>query len=75
MKITHFCQLVRSATGMPAPDLALAQPPAEDAVALWPAEHGHGLWLIRQEADQTSLHSCPGGTVATVSFTLPGRPG
>lgn len=45
------------------------------AAASWPAEHGHGLWLIRQVADQTSVHSGPGGTVATVSFTLPGRPG
>jgi hypothetical protein len=45
------------------------------AAALWPAEHGHGLWLIRQVADQTSVHSGPGGTVATASFMLPGRPG
>ena len=40
----------------------------------WPAEHGHGLWLIRQVADQTSLRTGPGGTVATVSFILPGSP-
>jgi anti-sigma regulatory factor (Ser/Thr protein kinase) len=37
----------------------------------WPAEHGHGLWLIRQVADETSLQSGPGGTVARVSFSLP----
>jgi anti-sigma regulatory factor (Ser/Thr protein kinase) len=37
----------------------------------WPGEHGHGLWLVRQVADQASLRSGPGGTVATVSFTLP----
>jgi len=37
----------------------------------WPAEHGHGLWLIRQVADETSLHSGQGGTVARVSFSLP----
>jgi anti-sigma regulatory factor (Ser/Thr protein kinase) len=45
------------------------------AAAQWPAQHGHGLWLIRQVADRTSVHSGPRGTVATVSFTLPGRPG
>jgi anti-sigma regulatory factor (Ser/Thr protein kinase) len=45
------------------------------AAAWWPAEHGHGLWLIRQVADQTTVHSGPAGTVATVSFMLPGRPG
>lgn len=48
---------------------------AETAAAdSWPAEHGHGLWLIRQVADQTSLRTGPGGTVATVSFILPGSP-
>ena len=45
------------------------------AAALWPAEHGHGLWLIRQVADQISVHSAPGGKLATASFMLPGRPG
>ena len=38
-------------------------------------EYGHGLWLIRQVADQASVRSGPGGTVAVVSFALgpPGR--
>jgi anti-sigma regulatory factor (Ser/Thr protein kinase)/anti-anti-sigma regulatory factor len=44
------------------------------APAVWPVEHGHGLWLIRQVADQASLDCGPLGTVATVSFTL-GPPG
>jgi anti-sigma regulatory factor (Ser/Thr protein kinase) len=39
--------------------------------ARWHSERGHGLWLVRQVADQASLHSGPGGTIATVSFTLP----
>ena len=38
--------------------------------APWPAEPGHGLWLVRQVADQASWHSGPPGTVAEVSFRL-----
>lgn len=45
------------------------------AAARWPVEHGHGLWLIRRLADQSTVHSGSAGTVATVGFTLPGRPG
>ena len=46
-----------------------ADPPA------WAIEPGHGLWLVRQLADQASLRSGPSGTVAVISFTLrpPGR--
>ena len=36
--------------------------------ALWPVEHGHGLWLVTEIADQFSLESGPSGTVAVVSF-------
>jgi anti-sigma regulatory factor (Ser/Thr protein kinase) len=36
--------------------------------AQWPVEHGHGLWLVRQVADQASLDSGPSGTVAAVTF-------
>ena len=41
----------------------------------WNMEPGHGLWFIRQIADQASVRSGPGGTVAMVSFALaqPGR--
>lgn len=38
--------------------------------ALWRSEPGHGLWMVRQMADQTSLHSGPHGTTAAVFFTL-----
>jgi anti-sigma regulatory factor (Ser/Thr protein kinase) len=48
-----------------------SEPPAPPG---WPVEHGHGLWLIRQVADQASLDLGPLGTVATVSFAL-GPPG
>jgi anti-sigma regulatory factor (Ser/Thr protein kinase) len=37
----------------------------------WPSQHGHGLWLVQQVADQVSVRSGPDGTVATASFTLP----
>jgi hypothetical protein len=48
---------------------------APDA-AQWRTEPGHGLSLVRQVADQTSLRSGPSGTLATISFALaaPGPP-
>jgi anti-anti-sigma factor len=42
--------------------------------AQWTVEPGHGLWVVRQVADQASLHGGASGTVAAVSFTL-GPPG
>jgi len=36
----------------------------------WPAEDGHGLWLVRQVADQLDLRSGPRGTRAVVTFAL-----
>jgi anti-sigma regulatory factor (Ser/Thr protein kinase) len=36
--------------------------------APWPVEHGHGLWLVREIADQVSLESGTSGTVAVVIF-------
>jgi anti-anti-sigma factor len=58
--------------GVPASGAAGSQ--AADTVP-WNTEYGHGLWLIRQVADQASVRSGPGGTVAVVSFALgpPGR--
>src|SRR5271166_6066492 len=44
--------------------------PAE-AADRWPAADGHGLWLVRQVADQLDLRSGPGGTRAVVTFALP----
>jgi anti-anti-sigma factor len=38
--------------------------------ARWRTEPGHGLSLVRQIADQSSLTSGPDGTLATVSFAL-----
>ncbi len=49
------------------------QDAARDA-ARWRAETGHGLSLVRQVADQSSLTSSPDGTLASISFAL-GAPG
>ncbi len=40
----------------------------------WGAEPGHGLWLVRQVADQASWRSAADGTTALISFTLAGQP-
>jgi anti-sigma regulatory factor (Ser/Thr protein kinase) len=39
--------------------------------AWWPAEHGHGLWVVSQLADQTSLRCEPGSTRACARLPLP----
>jgi len=43
--------------------------------ALWDMKPGHGMWLARQVADQTSWSSGPSGTVAAASFRLEPRGG
>jgi anti-sigma regulatory factor (Ser/Thr protein kinase) len=40
-----------------------------------PVRPGHGLWVVRQVADQMEVLSGPGGTRATVAFALPSDPG
>src|SRR5258708_9521646 len=36
----------------------------------WQVEPGHGLWLVRQLADRTSLHPGINGSAAKMSFAL-----
>jgi anti-anti-sigma factor len=50
----------------------VTKPAGTGDVAQWRAEPGHGLSLVRQVADQASLHSGPSGTLATISFALDG---
>ena len=38
--------------------------------AAWPREHGHGLWLVDQVADQVSLERDPIVTTVTVTFII-----
>jgi anti-sigma regulatory factor (Ser/Thr protein kinase) len=65
--------------GQPAGDgagRAAADPGSPDGQAAlqaagWQIEHGHGLWLVHQVADQARLDAGPGGSTATVTFLLP----
>ena len=46
----------------------------------WRREHGHGLWLVGEVADQFSIDHGPAGTTATAAFALgsppePAQPG
>jgi anti-sigma regulatory factor (Ser/Thr protein kinase) len=34
----------------------------------WPAEHGHGLWMVEQVADRFAIDRGPAGTTATFTF-------
>ena len=42
-----------------------------EAADPWPTADGHGLWLVRQVADQLDLRSGPRGTRAVVTFAVP----
>lgn len=42
--------------------------PASQAATPWPVEHSHGLWVVRQIADQFSVDRGPGGTTTTFTF-------
>jgi anti-sigma regulatory factor (Ser/Thr protein kinase) len=79
------CEVVDGgpATAGAPPGLRAGAPPGLNAGAApglsetpdpWPAEDGHGLWLVRQVADDLDLRSGPRGTRAVVTFALP-RPG
>jgi anti-sigma regulatory factor (Ser/Thr protein kinase) len=50
----------------------LADPGAPPAPC--PIRKGHGLWVVRQVADQMEVLSGRGGTRATVAFALPSGP-
>lgn len=66
------CEVSDGGTASTAGSDAAGSGPADTPA--WAIEPGHGLWLVRQIADQASLRSGPAGTVAAVSLTL-GRPG
>jgi anti-sigma regulatory factor (Ser/Thr protein kinase) len=36
----------------------------------WPAEHGHGLWIVTQVTDKSSIDHGPAGTTVTARFAL-----
>jgi serine/threonine-protein kinase RsbW len=37
----------------------------------WPVRQGHGLWVVRQIADQMEVLPGPGGTRAIIAFAVP----
>jgi len=43
---------------------------SRDSADPWPANDGHGLWLVGQVADHLDLRSGPRGTRAVITFTL-----
>jgi anti-anti-sigma factor len=55
---------------------ALASAVPASGQAQWPAQHGHGLWIVRQVASQLSIQHGPGETTVTARFAIaaPGRP-
>jgi anti-sigma regulatory factor (Ser/Thr protein kinase) len=71
-----YCRVSDDGRGQPAEEPAQAGPPGRAGTAApgsaspWPAEHGHGLWLAEQIADQVSISHGPEGTTATVRFLL-----
>jgi len=56
--------------GPPAAVPAGDPPGGAAQVPLWDSNHGHGLWLVRQVADQAGGHQGPAGTTATATFRL-----
>jgi len=36
----------------------------------WPAKHGHGLWIVAQVTDKSSIDHSPAGTTVTARFAL-----
>jgi anti-sigma regulatory factor (Ser/Thr protein kinase) len=42
--------------------------------APWPAEHGRGLWVVGQVADEFEIERGRDGTIATAAFSLSGAP-
>ena len=54
------------------PEAPAAGAMAAGAAVQWRIEPGHGLWLVRRVADETSVQSGLSGTVAAVSFRLDG---
>jgi anti-sigma regulatory factor (Ser/Thr protein kinase) len=60
-----YCQVSDDGRGQPADGAA-----GPGDAAAWPAEHGHGLWLVRQVAEHVGIGHGPAGTTATARFPL-----
>jgi anti-sigma regulatory factor (Ser/Thr protein kinase) len=66
-----YCQV--SDDGPIVGDRAPGQEPGGGASS-WPVQHGHGLWLIVQVADEFTIDHGPVGTTATACFTISPTP-
>jgi anti-sigma regulatory factor (Ser/Thr protein kinase) len=65
--------IARSGSRRPyAAPYGVAASPAESGP--WPYQRGHGLWLIREAADQLTVITGPHGSQVDVSFNLLGGP-
>jgi hypothetical protein len=64
-----YCQLSDDGPAGPADEAG----GAAGGPGAWPAEHGHGLWLAGQVADQLGIGRGPAGTTATARFPLSAR--
>ena len=60
-----------SSRGRADPDATRDGDDSPAAADLWPTADGHGLWLVRQVADQLDLRSGPRGTQVIVTFAMP----
>ena len=67
-----YCQVSDDGRNGRAGAGAAAPPPESsgDGAVPWPAEHGHGLWLVRQVAEHVGVGHGPAGTTATARFPL-----
>lgn len=61
-----YCQVTDD--GPPGPEDGTGTP--ADPAATWPAQHGHGLWLVGQVAGRHRIDRGPAGTTITARFTL-----
>ena len=57
-------------SGLPRSTSGSQRPGAIARMSPWPYEPGHGLWLVRQIADQISVDSGPAGSLVTVVFAV-----
>jgi anti-sigma regulatory factor (Ser/Thr protein kinase) len=74
-----YCQVTDQGTarsnGRPLADAAgQSTPSPAPEPEPWPCQPGHGLWLIRQAADQFTVSTGPRGSQVIVSFALPAHP-
>jgi anti-sigma regulatory factor (Ser/Thr protein kinase) len=69
-----LCQ-VEDGDPLPSGDpAATSDTPGLAVMSVWQAVPGHGLWVVRQVADQLQVRSGPDGTRATATFGLPAGP-